>query len=273
MQGSKTFIFEELDQPSKDYLLAIGKNKGNGYPGFYTYKSNSWWAFLVAGIVFLGGIPVVNFADTFAEPKAQAMLQTALFLVGGWLVMLSFRRGGFFSNASDLCSFIFVDGKYYWNWNHYSVDVSNLENIKSFDYSFNEQFKTYDFKVDCIHRVIHISALNEVLATKLYSLFFYKSKQQKNFDGVFLLDETYKHISPDVVPDPFKARNEKVRILNYGFSLLFLAFAFYLFLQINIVFRDQQVWESIQTINSDEKVYWLRIYLSCLLYTSPSPRD
>jgi len=261
MQGSNTFIFEELDQPSKDYLLAIGKNKGDGFPGFYTYKPNSWWAFLVAGVVFLGGIPVINFVDTFAEPKAQAMLQTALFLVGGWLMILSFRRGGFFSNASDLCSFFYVDGKYYWNWNHYSVDVVNIENIKSFDYSLNEQFKTYDFKVDCIHRVIQISVLNEELATKLYSLFFYISKQEKNFDDDFLVDETFKNISPDGVPDPFKARNEKVRVLNYGFSFLFLGLAFYLFLQINIVFRDQQVWESIQTINSDEKVYWLRIYL------------
>ena len=86
MQGSNTFIFEELDQPSKDYLLAIGKNKGNGFPGVYVGKSNSWWCFLVAGFVFLGAIPVVNFADTFAEPKAQAMLQTALLLVvgGSW---------------------------------------------------------------------------------------------------------------------------------------------------------------------------------------------
>jgi len=98
MNGSKKFIFEELDQPSKDYLLAIGRNKGDGFPGVYTYKSNSWWAFLLTGIVFLGCIPVVNFADTFAEPKAQAMLQTALFLVGGWFVILSFRRGGFFFN-------------------------------------------------------------------------------------------------------------------------------------------------------------------------------
>ena len=261
MYGSKSFIFEELDQPSRDYLLAVGRNKGNGFSGFYTYKSNSWWSFLVAGVVFLLGIPVVNFVDTFAEPKAQAMLQTALFLVGGWLVMFSFRRGGFFSTASDLCSFIFVDGKYYWNWNQYSVDVVNIENIKSFGYSFNEQFETYDFKVDCIYRVIHISVLNEELAVKLYSLLFYKSKQEKKFDDGLLLDETFKNISLDGVPDPFKARNEKVRILNYGLSFLFLGLAFYLFLQINIFFRDQQVWESIQTINSDEKVYWLRIYL------------
>ena len=264
MYGSKTFIFEELDQPSKDYLLAIGKNKGNGFPGVYTYKSNSWWAFLCTGIVFLGCIPVVNFADTFAEPKAQAMLQTALFLVGGWFVILSFRRGGFFSTASNLSSFIFIDGKYYWNWNHYSVDVVNIENIISFKYTFNEAFKTYDFKVDCGQKVIDMSVLNEELATKLNSLFFYKSKQEKYFvdDGDnFLLDETFKNLFSDDVPDPYKAKNEKVRILNYGFCVLFLGLAFYLFFQFNIVFRDGQIWESIQTINSDEKVYWLRIYL------------
>jgi hypothetical protein len=34
-----------------------------------------------------------------------------------------------------------------------------------------------------------------------------------------------------------------------------------LFFQIDIIVRDDQIWESIQTINSDEKVYWLRIYL------------
>ena len=80
MQGSNTFIFEELDQPSKDYLLAIGRNKGDGFPGIYIYNYNSWRAFLLTGIVFLGGIHFVNLVDTFAEPKAQAMLQTALFL-------------------------------------------------------------------------------------------------------------------------------------------------------------------------------------------------
>lgn len=264
MQGSNTFIFEELDQPSKDYLLAIGKNKGKGFPGVYVGKSNSWWCFLVAGFVFLGAIPVVNFADTFADPKAQAMLQTALFLVGGWFVMFSFRRKGFFSSASNLCSFIFVDGKYYWNWSHYSVDVVNIENIKSFVYSFNEQFKTYDFKIDCAYRVIRISVLNKLLATKLYSLFFYKSKQEKNFDDSddgFLLDETFKNLSPDGVPDPFKATNEKVGIVNYWFFVLVLGVVFFLFFQIDIIVRDDQIWESIQNINSDEKVYWLRIYL------------
>ncbi len=290
INGAKTFIFEELDQPSKDYLLAIGKNKGAGFPGFYTYKSNSWWAFLLAGIVFLGGIPVVNFADTFAEPKAQAMLQTALFLVSGWFVMLSFRRGGFFSTASNLSSFVFVDGKYFWNWNYYSVDVLNFENIKFFECNYNDNYKTYDFRLECDHGFVKISLSDEEAASKLYSLLSYKYAKNKKFteghfmeskwkwlyvltfgipkhlkpvdgeDG-FVLDEDFKDISSERVPDPFKARNEKVRILNYGLFILVLSFVSFLFFQIDIIVRDDQIWESIQTIDSDEKVYWLRIYL------------
>ena len=298
MNGSKKFIFEELDQSSKDYLLAIGRNKGDGFPGVYTYKSNSWWAFLLTGIVFLGCIPVVNFADTFAEPKAQAMLQTALFLVGGWFVILSFRRGGFFSTGSNLSSFIFVDGKYYWNWNHYSVDVVNIENIKLFECIYNLTTLTYDFKLESDHGLVEMSFPKhyEEFASKFYSLLSYKYEKNKKLterhfkqpkfkllhdltfgilysfqfgnylkpvdgDDGFVLDEAFKDLSVECVPDPFKARNENVRILTYGISILVLGFVFFSFFQINIIVRDDQIWESIQTINSDEKVYWLRIYL------------
>ena len=290
MQGSNTFIFEELDQPSKDYLLAIGRNKGDGFPGIYIYNYNSWRAFLLTGIVFLGGIHFVNLVDTFAEPKAQAMLQTALFLLGGWFVMLWFRRKGYFSTASNLSSFIFVDEKYYWNWSHYSVDVINIENIQFFECNYNDDYKTYDFKLKCDHGFVKMSLSDAEPASKLYSLLSYKYEKNKKHtegefteskwkwlyvltfgipndlkpvdgDDGFVLDEAFKDLSSECVPDPFKVRNEKVRILNYGLSVLVLGFAFFLFLQINIIVRDDQIWESIQTINSDEKVYWLRIYL------------
>jgi hypothetical protein len=293
-QGSKTFIFEELDEPSKDYLLAIGRNKGDGFPGVYIfiYNYNSWWAFLCSGIVFLGGIPFVNWLDTFAEPKAQAMLQTALFLVGGWFVMLWFRLKGYFSTASNLNSFIFVDEKYYWNWSHYSVDVINIENIKFFECVRNDAYHTYDFNLESDHGLVKmsISKRDEESASKLYSLLSYKYEKNKKLndghfperkwkwlydltfgdpkhlktvdgDDGFVLDESFKDLSSECVPVPFKARNENVRILNYSFSILVLGFVFFSFFQIDIFVRDGQIWESIQTINSDEKVYWLRIYL------------
>jgi hypothetical protein len=236
--------------------------------------------------------------DNFAEPKAQAMLQTALFLVGGWFVMLSFRRKGFFSTASDLSSFIFVDGKYYWNWNHYSVDVVNIENIKLFECIYNLTTLTYDFKLESDHGLVEMSFSKnyEEFASKFYSLLSYKYEKNKKLterhfnqskfkwlhdltfgiwytllfgnylkpvdgDDGFVLDESFKDLSSECVPDPFKARNENVRILNYSFSILVLGFVFFSFFQIDIFVRDGQIWESIQTINSDEKVYWLRIYL------------
>jgi len=291
-KGSKTFIFEELDEPSKDYLLAIGRNKGDGFPGVYIYNYIFGGSYLLTGIVFLGGIPFVNFADTFAEPKAQAMLQTALFLLGGWFVMLWFRRKGYFSTASNLNSFIFVDEKYYWNWSYYSVDVINIENIKFFECVRNDANQTYDFHLESDHGLVKmaISKRDEESASKLYSLLSYKYEKNKKLndghfperkwkwlyvltfgdpkhlkpvdgDDGFVLDESFKDLSSECVPDPFKARNENIRILNYGFSILVLGFVFFAFFQIDIFVRDDQIWESIQTINSDEKVYWLRIYL------------
>jgi len=264
MQGLNTFIFEELDQPSKDYLLAVGNTHGKVYPGIYSNNKNGFFSLFVIGFLFLIGIPIVNFFDTFAEPKAQAMLQTALFLMGSWFLLLALRHGCFFSGNSGLRSFIFIDGKYYWNCNHYSVNVANIENVQTFDYIFNDQFKTYDFNVVSDQEAVIISVYNEKSAADLYSLLFYKSNNTEDsseIDNAFLLDEALKDLPSSHVPNPFKEGKEKVRFFGIGVFVLVMAFAFYLLLRMNISFRDDQIWQSILPINSDEKVYWLRIYL------------
>lgn len=264
MQGSNTFVFEELDQGSKNYLLAICNNKGNGFPGVYSNKFNPWGVFLILGLGFLIGIPVVNYLDTFAEPKAQSMLQTAFLFVSGWFVLLALRHGRFFSGKSGLRSFVFIDGKYYWNCNYYSVIVANIEDVQTFDYIFNDQFKTYDFNLFCGKRVVKISVDNEKSAAQLFSLLFFKADDKQNYEEggePFTLDQSFMGLSLVGVPDPFKVGKEKVRYLGIGVFALIMAFAFFFLLQINISFRDDQIWESIKNINSDEKVYWLRIYL------------
>lgn len=264
MTGSKKIIFEELDLPSREYLLAVGGGKGTGFPGVYGSKSNPWWCFFVLALFFLMGIPVVNFLDTFAEPKAQALLQTALFLVGGWFVLLSFRQGGFFSGKSNPGCFVFIDGKYCWNCNYNCVRVTNIEIVKSIEYTLNEQFKTYAFKAFCGNTRIDISVSNEESAAKLYSLLFYKSNQRRDFvggDDCFVLDEAFRDPPIDHVPDPFKVGKEKFSVLGLGIFSLVLVIAFNLFLFADISFRDDQIWQSIHAINTDEKIYWLRIYL------------
>lgn len=85
-QGSKTFIFEELDEPSKDYLLAIGRNKGDDFSGVYIfiYNYNSWWAFYVPELFFwvvfhlsIGWIPLQS------QKLKQCCKQLYFLWVGG----------------------------------------------------------------------------------------------------------------------------------------------------------------------------------------------
>lgn len=264
MKGSRTFVFNELDQSTRDYLTAIGKSKGEGFVGIYSIGINFWWLYLIPGLIFLIGIPVVNLVDTFAEPKAQAMLQTSLFLVAGWFLLLAIRHGGFFSKSSGFPSFVFIDGRYYWNFSHYSVRVVNIEKVKFFEYHFNQKSNFHDFKLECDHGVVDISLSNKVSASQLYSFLFYKSAEtvgHDKFDGSFPLDETFKTVSQEFVPEPVKQGNEKLRWLGVACFTLTMVVAYFVFLQVDISFRDDQIWQSINSINSDEKVYWLRIYL------------
>jgi hypothetical protein len=168
--------------------------------------------------------------------------------------------------------------------------VINIENIKFFECNYNDNYKTYYFRLECDHGFVKISLSDEEAPSKLYSLLSYKYEINKklteghfteskwkwlyvltfgipkhlkpvNGDDGFVLDEAFKALSSEGVPGPFKVSNEKARIQNYGIFVLVLGFVFFAFFQIDIFVRDGQIWESIQTINSDEKVYWLRIYL------------
>jgi hypothetical protein len=100
-----TCHFEELDQPTRDYLHDVRVRKGNGTPGVYIPGKNPW------PLVALCFGPLVGLILFFApvgsgKPAwAIACLQTAGLLVGGWSVLYAVRRwlpgrstsyGGFF---------------------------------------------------------------------------------------------------------------------------------------------------------------------------------
>ena len=289
MQGSNTFIFEELDQQSKDYLLAIGKNKGIGFPGVYASKLNYGILCILFGILSLPIHIFISSIDQFAEPLALAMLQTALFMVTLWVQVRAFRLFGFIRTKNH---FVFVDAKYYWDCNNYSARVVNIENIKSFECNYNDYYKTYEFKMDCDHGFVKITLSDEEPASKLYSLLSYKSEKTKKptegdfteskwkwlydftfcipdkkylkpVDGAdgFVLDENFNDLSSKSIPDPFKAGKEKVRIGWISAFIILVVFVFVAFFKWDNLNRDDLIWEGIQSINTDEKVYWLRIYL------------
>ena len=92
MSNTQTLQFEELDDESRAYLAKVNSEKGHGMPGVYVPIANN---LPTVGCVFGGIILILTLVATVTlieeEPLAIAMLQTAGFLLGGWLVIYAFR--------------------------------------------------------------------------------------------------------------------------------------------------------------------------------------
>lgn len=93
-----TCQYEELDDPTREYLRTVRTAIGRWMPGIYFGRSNPWPIFaLGCGPVVAFGFVVMGFAS-IKDAWATAMLQTAGVFLGGWMVLYAFRR--FFAKSS-----------------------------------------------------------------------------------------------------------------------------------------------------------------------------
>src|SRR5262245_24212014 len=93
---SQTFVFEELDEGTREYLTAVRDAQGSGAPGVFAPASSS-----LAGCGCIAGplIIIATLAFTlttwidvvYDDPARVALLQTAGILVGGWLLFAAIR--------------------------------------------------------------------------------------------------------------------------------------------------------------------------------------
>src|SRR5437660_1226918 len=89
-----TFLLQELDDHTRDYLLSIKENEGRGAPGIFVPISNSRPAVSCCFGVLIIGImmPVTLYSSMIlADPGGVALLQTAVLLLGGWLLFYGMR--------------------------------------------------------------------------------------------------------------------------------------------------------------------------------------
>src|SRR4051794_38517608 len=89
-----TFVFEELDAATRDYLLAARDRQGKGMPGVFVKGSNALpllgcilGPIIMFGVLFFTWVP----DQIYTDPNKLAFLQTAGVLVGGWMVLAAFR--------------------------------------------------------------------------------------------------------------------------------------------------------------------------------------
>jgi hypothetical protein len=89
-----TFLLQELDDATQDYLLGVKKYEGRGYPGVYVPVSNSLPTVgCCLGVLLIGiMLPVTLYSDIIlGDPTGVALLQTAVLLLGGWMIVAALR--------------------------------------------------------------------------------------------------------------------------------------------------------------------------------------
>src|SRR5215210_3744558 len=93
-----TFNFEELDEATHDYLVAVRDAEGAGSPGvFVATKDALPGCGCIAGPIVIA-VTLAATLTTWAgviydDPVGVALLQTAGLLLGGWLLVAGFRGG------------------------------------------------------------------------------------------------------------------------------------------------------------------------------------
>ena len=88
---SQKYFVEELDVETRDYLLLARDKEGKGVPGIYVGKVNYLPILgLAFGFLAILATLIITVPPT-EHPVKEAMLQTAGFMLGGWMIVAALR--------------------------------------------------------------------------------------------------------------------------------------------------------------------------------------
>src|SRR5580698_6357282 len=96
---SETYNFEELDEATREYLIAVREDNGRGMPGMFAPTTNAFAGCgCLAGLALAPLTLVATLTDwigvVYDDPIRVALLQTAGLMLGGWLILSYFRGKG-----------------------------------------------------------------------------------------------------------------------------------------------------------------------------------
>jgi hypothetical protein len=131
------FETEELDDATVQYLRTVRELEGEGMPGIYLDAGAAGlttdWVFGCGAACGLGVLfltLIVTWAS-LSDPVNTAMLQTAGFLLGGWLILAWFRVLIGKQRSDYVGHFKFIDPLYVWHAAGRGVWVTPLEGLRS----------------------------------------------------------------------------------------------------------------------------------------------
>ncbi|MFM8273651.1 MAG: hypothetical protein ACKODX_15175 [Gemmata sp.] len=136
---AKTYLFEELDAATREYLIAVRETQGKGAPGVFVAASDSLpGCGCIAGpvlIVVTLLLTLTTWLDiVYKDPVRVAVLQTGGLVLGGWLLAAGFRGKGGKRTAG---AWVYADALYLYEAYREQVTVTSVESVEDARYTHN----------------------------------------------------------------------------------------------------------------------------------------
>ncbi|VTT99208.1 unnamed protein product [Gemmataceae bacterium] len=164
---SQTFVFEELDSATRDYLTDVRATGGQGAPGVFALTSDSMSGCgCVSGIIVVVATLVVTLTSmvdvVYKDPGRVALLQTGGLLLGGWLIFAATRTSAR-GNAKVAGTWVYVDPLHVYEAFREQVTVTPTDGVTEASFTHNYNDGTYQ---NSVVRAIRSGAPPVVLTLK-----------------------------------------------------------------------------------------------------------
>jgi hypothetical protein len=288
---TEKYGFEEFDRETRDYLLHVRDEAGHTMPGVYIGTPNY---LPVIGLILGFVVIIVTVAVTLPPtdpPVKEALLQTAGFLFGGWLVLAAVRvwMGG--SSGRYAGHFVYADPEYLYEVNGSTVTVTDLADLREAKavQNYNEgkyQNTTVTLRIPQNRHDVHVSdeERGRRLTVFLNAVAYMRDGGEDGKDDVLrgLSAEAMGTVAKKVattgefpkeparaeegnsvrVPRPKREGRRSTGILGLMAVVLVGAAMFAGLVTVNYPFRDEAVFARIKELPPKERPPALRLYLT-----------
>jgi hypothetical protein len=149
---SQTFVFEELDAATRDYLTAVRDAGGRGAPGVFAPTADQ-----LAGCGYVAGpalivltllLTLTTWVDlVYKDPARVAMLQTAGLLLGGWLLAASLRSAAAKGSTRVAGNWVYADPLHLYEAFREQVRVTPIGDVGGANYTHHYNNGAYQHSV------------------------------------------------------------------------------------------------------------------------------
>lgn len=258
--SKKTYLVSELDERSRQYLVAVRRTGGQNMAGIYLSAGSpaATWGFPLTGIIIIG-VVLYLVVPPLNDPTHQAMLLTAGLLLGGWLILAGIRIMIALSLGTNLGTFIYADPKQIWEVDHSVVKRCSLKNLQSFTVNGTELVLAYPDGMEKVQVPFEIG----ILEIAVYLDYWLQARGEGNLDQE-LIDahagnaraaafgeepDSQPSFSTDIpIPEPDANATRKSRDWPMLLGIIFFAIALYIVVYwVVIVWHDYAVYDWVRT--------------------------